>query len=93
MTKPVGVRASEIMLNGKKHVLLSFPRGDDPLAKLTAAERQVAIAILAGYSNLEIARMRGSAPRTVANQIAAMFKKLGVRSRSELAARSPLAAR
>ncbi len=75
-------------MNGKKLVLLSFPHGPHALAELTASERQVALAILAGHSNAEIARMRGSAPRTVANQIAAMFKKLGVRSRSELAARS-----
>ena len=82
------MRASEITIGDKKLVLLSFPRGADALAELTAAERQVALAVLAGYSNVEIARMRGSAPRTVANQVAAMFKKLGVRSRSELAART-----
>jgi len=88
VTKPAGLRASEVTVNGTKLVLLSFPRGSDAMSKLTAAERQVALAILAGYSNVEIARMRGSAPRTIANQVATMFRKLGVRSRAELAARS-----
>jgi DNA-binding NarL/FixJ family response regulator len=43
--------------------------------------------ILEGKANAEIAADRRTAPRTVANQVARLFKKLGVRSRSELAAR------
>jgi DNA-binding CsgD family transcriptional regulator len=44
---------------------------------------------MAGRSNREIALERASSKRTVANQIATVFKKLGVRSRRELAARAP----
>ncbi|MBI4950453.1 MAG: response regulator transcription factor [Myxococcales bacterium] len=40
-----------------------------------------------GRSNREIARARGGAERTVANQLAATFVKLGVGSRAELCAR------
>ena len=66
---------------------MSFPRDATAADELTPAERQVALAVLAGYSNAEIARTRGSSPRTVANQIASIFRKLGVRSRGELAAK------
>jgi DNA-binding NarL/FixJ family response regulator len=53
---------------------------------LSSAERAVAVAALRGCSHAEIARERGSSPRTVANQLAHAFRKLEVRSRSELAA-------
>jgi DNA-binding NarL/FixJ family response regulator len=53
---------------------------------LTSAERSVAAAVLRGCSHAEIARERGSSPRTVANQLAGAFRKLQVRSRAELAA-------
>jgi DNA-binding CsgD family transcriptional regulator len=56
------------------------------LKRLTPAERRVAIRILAGQSNAEIARTRGRAERTVANQVSSIFQKLGVSSRSELCA-------
>ncbi len=52
--------------------------------RLTAAEREVARLMAAGLSNADIARRRGSSPRTVANQAASIFGKLGVRSRLEL---------
>ncbi len=49
--------------------------------RLTTAENEVAHLIGAGLSNAEIARRRGSSPRTVANQAARIFRKLGVTSR------------
>jgi DNA-binding NarL/FixJ family response regulator len=52
--------------------------------QLTRAERQVAVLLLEGKSHAEIARTRGSAPRTVANQVASLFQKLGIHSRAEL---------
>jgi DNA-binding CsgD family transcriptional regulator len=55
---------------------------------LTEAEIDILQRVLAGRSNREIASERASSRRTVANQIATMFKKLGVRSRRELAARA-----
>ncbi len=38
-------------------------------------------------ANAQIAAARGTATRTVANQVARLFQKLGVRSRAELVAR------
>ena len=67
--------------------------GDVPLAdlelppELTVAERAVAALVLAGESNAAIARTRRSAISTVANQVASIYRKLGVGSRAELAAR------
>lgn len=58
-----------------------------PLGRLTVTEREVVWAVLLGRSNAEIARDRGRSARTVANQLAAIYRKLGVRSRAELAAR------
>ena len=54
---------------------------------LTRAERDVAKRAAAGDGNHAIARARGASPRTVANQLAAVFAKLGVRSRAELSHR------
>jgi DNA-binding NarL/FixJ family response regulator len=57
-----------------------------PWARLTPAERQVAGAVLKGSSNDAIAAARRTSARTVANQLAAIYRKLGVSSRWELAA-------
>jgi len=51
---------------------------------LTTAEAAVAQAILSGASAQEIAAARRSSRRTVEHQIESLFRKLGVRSRSEL---------
>jgi DNA-binding CsgD family transcriptional regulator len=56
---------------------------------LTPSEREVVAAVLRGVSNAALARARGVSLRTIANQLASAFSKLGVRSRSELAARWP----
>jgi DNA-binding NarL/FixJ family response regulator len=59
--------------------------------QLTDAERQVLRAVLAGKSNAEIALERRTAIRTVANQVARLFEKMKVQSRTELAVRASLA--
>lgn len=51
---------------------------------MTAAERAVARAAMDGLTNAEIARRRGTSPRTVANQLFSVFRKLGISSRREL---------
>lgn len=58
----------------------------DPDA-LTSSERAILVMALQGLSNAAIAQRRGASVRTVANQMTALFRKLGVRSRRELAAR------
>lgn len=55
---------------------------------LTVAERAIVQCIIAGETNLEISRCRGTSARTVANQIAVLLRKFGSTSRGELAARA-----
>lgn len=54
-------------------------------AMLTAGELETVEAVLEGCSQREIAARRGRSPRTVANQLASAYRKLSVRSASELA--------
>lgn len=56
-------------------------------ANLTRAEREVVQAILDGVSRTRVAQLRGTSERTIANLLARAFRKLGVQSRMELAAR------
>lgn len=70
-----------------RFAVLSVPLHDGSLvAVLTAAEREVAALAAAGLGNAAIARCRGTSERTVANQMAAILRKLKVGSRYELAA-------
>jgi len=60
------------------------------LAELTFAEREVTLLVVDGLTNAEIGVQRNSSPRTVANQIAAVFRKLDVHGRLELIRRLAL---
>jgi DNA-binding NarL/FixJ family response regulator len=85
---PARVRASIERIDGVEHLVLSFPLPEVTLpAELTDAERAIARLLLTGRSNRDIALARGRAVSTVAKQIAALYRKLGVGSRAELAAR------
>jgi DNA-binding CsgD family transcriptional regulator len=55
-------------------------------AGLSDAERAIIMGILAGQRIASIARDRGTSPRTVSNQLASVYRKLGVSSRRELVA-------
>lgn len=57
-----------------------------PLARLSDAERDVAMCLLGGMRRAVIARERGTSPRTVAHQIASIYPKLGISSHRELMA-------
>jgi DNA-binding CsgD family transcriptional regulator len=54
---------------------------------LTRAEQEVVRLVLDGCSNQEIARRRNASAKTVANQLLMIYRKLGIVSRFELAAR------
>jgi DNA-binding CsgD family transcriptional regulator len=54
---------------------------------LTEAEVAVGALVLRGLGNDAIAAARATSPRTVRNQLSSLFRKLGVGSRTELAAR------
>lgn len=72
---------------GTDYALLAVASPRDPRDRvLTGAERDVVRGVLAGWSNARIARERNSSPRTVANQLAAIYRKLGISSRRELGA-------
>jgi DNA-binding NarL/FixJ family response regulator len=65
-------------------VPLGSPSASAEAVNLTQSEQSVLQLMLDGKSNQEIAKSRRTAVRTVANQVASIFKKLGVGSRSEL---------
>ena len=65
---------------------------DDGFHDLGPAEAQVLQLALEGLSNAAIAARRGSRPRTIANQLARAYEKLGVSSRAEAAAGVDVAA-
>lgn len=83
-TAPASLVAYEIE-PGKVLFVHSLPKGTIP--GLTAAEEEVLALVLDGRDNAAIAAVRRTALRTVANQIASIFRKTGVSSRAELAAR------
>jgi DNA-binding CsgD family transcriptional regulator len=81
--------------DGATYALLELPADRPPSAYfierlgLSPAEHQVVKLALRGMRNAEIGRLRGASPRTVRNQLASAYGKLGVGSRAELAARYP----
>jgi DNA-binding CsgD family transcriptional regulator len=84
---PLGLEATRFHLGGEELVAFSLPKRKLVLPeKLSAAEREVTELMLSGLSNAEIAAYRRTALRTVANQVAVIFDKLGVGSRGELVA-------
>lgn len=84
---PRGADVFKVRIGTESLVVLSAPIPDGvTLEELTPAEREVARAVLRGLSNEQVARLRGCRPRTVAVQLASIYRKLGISSRSELAA-------
>ncbi len=72
---------------GDDHLLVACEDLVNPaqLAQLTLAEREVASALLQGATLADIALKRQTSERTVANQVQAIYRKLGVSSRLSLA--------
>jgi len=61
------------------------PRPDlTTLGLLSPAERDTVSQLFEGCSYAEIARRRGTSPRTTANQLASAFRALSVSGRSQL---------
>lgn len=85
-TQDGAIRVSVVRVGDEELAVVSWPATEGQLPScLTEAERAIASLLLAGESNQAIALRRGTSTRTVANQIASIFAKLGVQSRSELA--------
>jgi DNA-binding NarL/FixJ family response regulator len=82
---PAGLEATLTGYGSTRRLLLSYPSPDWALpATLSDAERLVVLDLIEGASVVDIARQRGTSPRTVGNQLASAFRKLGVGSRVEL---------
>lgn len=73
-------------LSGDELLVLIFPVPErQALQALTDAEREVVRRVLEGATTSAIAAARRTSPRTVANQLQSIFRKLGIASRAELA--------
>lgn len=71
---------------GVEYVVVSFPtRRPAAFADLNPAELETIEAVLAGVPQRDIAKARGVSVRTVANQLAGAYRKLGVSSAREVA--------
>src|SRR4029077_5859080 len=62
-------------------------RADDEPEQLTAQELQIALLVARGATNREAAASVFLSPKTVEKHLSSAYRKLGVRSRSELARR------
>ncbi|MBW8725484.1 MAG: helix-turn-helix transcriptional regulator [Inquilinus limosus] len=91
-------RPGTVTLKGEGVVVSCERDGDTPsglvrlrlsaiadLDRLTRREREVALLLAAGATHKQAAQALGSAPATIRNQIQAIYDKLGIRSRAELA--------
>lgn len=72
-------------MRGACYRYVAIAAGSPALPALTEAEREVVTSLGRGWDNGAIAAHRGTSVNTVGNQIAAVFQKLGVASRFELA--------
>jgi DNA-binding CsgD family transcriptional regulator len=88
LVPPRDMVAHRFDIGSDAFAILEFPlvdfRASCLTSSLTESERDVMRLILQGKSNSEIARDRRRAVRTIANQVASIFRKLGIGSRCEL---------
>lgn len=86
-TSSDGVSVVPVTICGVRGLVIDLPLARTELPEcLTDAERDVVELLLEGRTNQEIADLRGRSYRTIANQLAAIYRKLGVASRTELIA-------
>jgi DNA-binding NarL/FixJ family response regulator len=82
-----GFDCSELLAAGEPLTVLMRSAPERASAPLSRAELEVAGLACRGRSDAEIAAQRGASSRTVENQLHAIYRKLGIHSRTELAAR------
>jgi DNA-binding NarL/FixJ family response regulator len=75
-------RLSKLQADGEEYIVVSVRRPDLEFpVPLSLAEAEVVRSLMAGQSHAQISGARATSPRTVANQLATAFKKLGVSGR------------
>ena len=79
------LRVVRFEAGGQRFAALVVDMQEELPTPLTRAERDVARLVREGLSNAQIASARKTSVHTVANQIAAIMRKLGVASRVEIA--------
>lgn len=78
-------RAATFEVGSRRYLVLEMVDGGrEGLATLSASEQDVAVRLARGEAHAEIARARGVSPRTIANQVASIYRKLRIRSQAEL---------
>ena len=83
----IRLRVTKFRLGAEEFLVLSEPASCAlAVSGLSASECEVVGLVMKGYSNEQIARERGVRYRTVANQLASVYRKLRVASRIELIA-------
>ncbi|MDR9372709.1 helix-turn-helix transcriptional regulator, partial [Conexibacter sp. JD483] len=81
------VAAREIRrLGGRASGRVGRAAGAEGLRELTAREREIAALVADGVGNKQIGRALHISDKTVANLLSAIYAKLGLRGRAELAA-------
>jgi DNA-binding CsgD family transcriptional regulator len=81
-------RAQRVTRGHAEHWVLSAKRPDLKLTgDLTQAEEAVTRLLVEGHPHARIAALRDASPRTIANQLASAFRKLGISGRAELLSR------
>lgn len=82
---PVRLVVETFDVGDQAFAILEWPTAErQPHDPLPPAQREVLDLVLAGRSNAEIARVRRRSVRTIANQVASIFRRLGVGSRLEV---------
>jgi len=79
------MRIHRLSIDPDEYLVISFPiRRPKEFSLLTPREVDVIEAVLEGLSQADIAKRQKVAVRTVSNQIASAYRKLGVTSTAEL---------
>ncbi|MBS1888018.1 MAG: AAA family ATPase [Actinobacteria bacterium] len=81
--------AAELRSTGHRDASAMAAVGDGALPDLTGREREVLDLVVGGATNAKVAATLFVSPRTVEHHLRSIYRKAGVRSRAELAARFP----
>jgi DNA-binding NarL/FixJ family response regulator len=61
------------------------PPPEEPMGKLTRRKQDVALLVARGFTNRQISTELGTSERTASNHVASILRKLGLRSRTQIA--------